>query len=61
MRAKEFKDVSKINNIFVPSNPVTDAQANALYTDPWYGLVNFENYNHWDNLVYTTDPIKKQE
>ena len=57
---QQFASVDKINKNFVHDNQVTDEQANALYSDPWYGLNDYNNYGHWDNLVYTTDPVKKQ-
>ena len=32
-----------------------------LFSDPWYGLNNYTNYAHWQNLYYTSDPAKKQQ
>ena len=57
----EFKKVEKINQVFVPENPVTPDQANALFTDPYYGLQNYNNYGHWQQLIYTDDPLEKQK
>ena len=39
------KDVDCISQRYVTS--VTDEQADAIYNDPWYGLINYENYGHW--------------
>ena len=38
MAKQQFGDVAKINNNFLHNNKVSDQVANAMYTDPWYGL-----------------------
>ena len=32
-----------------------------MYEDPWYGLENYNNYGHWNNLIYTEDNDLKQK
>jgi hypothetical protein len=44
----------------LPNNIITDQNVlNAMYTDPFYGLNNFQNYARWEVLqnvnVNTTD------
>jgi len=68
IRSSKFKNEKKINNNFVHDYPVTDSQEEILFTDPYYGLgvldkdgnENSLTYSHWDNLLETTDPVKKQ-
>ena len=35
-------------------------QEAALYTDPWYGLNNYINYDHWQTLMETNDADAKK-
>jgi hypothetical protein len=45
MASTEFKSAAKINSEFVVNNPISDPNViNALYTDPFYGLNNENNY-----------------
>jgi hypothetical protein len=45
MQATEFKNENKINGEFLVQNQIADsAIVTALYTDPWYGLNNADNY-----------------
>ena len=45
MAGTEFKSSSKINSEFVVNNPISDTNVvNAIYTDPFYGLNNENNY-----------------
>jgi len=32
----------------------------ALYNDPYYGLVNVDNYPDWNVLLASADPIQRQ-
>ena len=61
MKDSVFKTQERINKDFVPVNKVSDDQEKSLWEDPWYGLSNALNYPHWNTLMYTTDPVKKQE
>ena len=31
----------------------------ALYTDPWYGLQNADNYLQWNVLLADADPLER--
>lgn len=44
-------------NSYLFSKTLTDAQKNALYNDPDFGLSNVNNYFRWDALMYGRDPI----
>lgn len=59
MRASNFNKETKINNLFLAGNPTTLAIQNALYTDPWYGLDNEDNYFTWQALRTGADPLAK--
>lgn len=60
MYSQKFSAEKKINDLLVHDYPVTDEQEAALYDDPYYGLSDYNNYVHWQNLMTTTDPIKLQ-
>jgi hypothetical protein len=60
MQATEFKSESKINSEFLKVNPISDpAVVTALYTDPWYGLNNADNYLQWKVLQVGQDPLER--
>lgn len=39
---------------------MSDEVEDAMYKDPFYGLNNYLNYPHWQNLIYTEDETKLQ-
>lgn len=45
---------SAVNLALFPNFPVSDDQANAFLTDPYYGLNNTNNYVRWDALSYNS-------
>ena len=60
MLGTEFKTESKINSEFVANNPISNpAVVTALYTDPFYGLDNDENYFQWNVLLANQDPLER--
>jgi hypothetical protein len=51
MRTNYFVLSSGINNYLLLNNPISDpVLLDAIYTDPWYGLENSENYDKWQVL-----------
>jgi hypothetical protein len=45
MWSSYFSTPSSINTYLLPKNPISDPNLlGAIYTDPWYGLNNYENY-----------------
>lgn len=61
MRSTEFKDSSQINKIFVKENPISDPNiVEALYNDPYYGLINVDNYPDWNVLLASSDSMQRQ-
>ena len=56
MRQSEFSAETRINALFLQQHPVDDATQTALYTDPYYGLDNADNYMHWQALYSGADP-----
>ena len=60
MAGTEFKSSSKINSEFVVNNPISDVNVvNAIYTDPFYGLNNENNYLQWNVLMADADPLER--
>ena len=48
MSTNYFVDSSSINNNLFAGNPISDpAVVDALWTDPYYGLNNPDNYVRW--------------
>jgi hypothetical protein len=46
-----FSTSAGINTYLLPNNPITNpVLIDAIYTDPWYGLDNPENYEQWQVL-----------
>ena len=63
MQSQYFADASGINTYLLPSNPISDqVLLDAIYTDPYYGLEDPDNYAHWYALKFasnTTDINEK--
>ena len=59
MLGSEFKNVDKINSLFLSQNPVSEITAERMYNDPYYGLSNSDNYYHWNGFLATTDPLQR--
>ena len=54
-----FGTEAKINKQFLVGNPISDPTVvTALYTDPWYGLNNANNYFTWNVLLAGSDPLE---
>eukprot|EP00347_Sterkiella_histriomuscorum_P022889 403336776 len=51
---------SGIKTDLFPGAGITDAQATAMLTDPYFGLNNLNNYIRWDPLTYGQDPLQYQ-
>jgi hypothetical protein len=51
MQQNYFIDSNSINTYLLPNNPISDQLVlDAMFTDPFYGLNNFENYAHWQTF-----------
>ena len=46
-----YHETEAINKHLLPKNPASDEQRDALWNDPYYGLSNTDNYEHWDKLL----------
>ena len=60
MHLTHFLTKRAINNSFLINFPVSDEVEDAMFNDPFYGLKNYLNYPHWQNLIYTQDETKLQ-
>jgi hypothetical protein len=46
-----FSSSTEINNVLLINNPITNqAQLDAVFDDPYYGLNNPNNYDRWNVL-----------
>ena len=61
LKSSEIISRLSINGNFIPDNPVNFETYTVLYKDPFYGLDNMLNYDHWNNLLYTVDPLKQKK
>lgn len=48
-----------MNAVLLPNAPLSDAKAQVLYNDPYYGLGDPDNYYHWNSFLSTTAPQEK--
>ena len=48
-----------MNEVLCPSRPFSDAKAERIYNDPYYGLYNPDNYYHWNGFLYTTTETER--
>lgn len=48
MSSTIFTSSAAINTALLPLNPIgNQVLLDAIFTDPWYGLENYENYYRW--------------
>ena len=59
MGTSEFKTWEHMNAVLLPNAPLSDAKAQVLYDDPYYGLGDPNNYYHWNSFLSTTAPQEK--
>lgn len=51
MASDNFSSSADINNVLLINNPITNqAQLDAVFDDPYYGLNNPNNYDRWNVL-----------
>ena len=61
MQETQFSEQRGINEYLLHGDTVDPEVEKAMFEDPWYGLNNYENYGHWNNLIYTEDKDLKQK
>ena len=59
MGAAQFSTFEKMNGVLCPKHPFTDAKAERIFNDPYYGLNNPDNYYHWNAFLYTTTDTER--
>jgi len=50
MQSSYFNSASDINTFLLINNPATLTVESAMFTDPYYGLYNYNNYAQWSVL-----------
>lgn len=58
--ATGISDGPSVNSKIFTNTTLTDATANAIYVDPYYGLNNVNNYAKWDALLDNADELVRR-
>ena len=61
IKETEFAHIFSINSHFVHEHKVGTNIELALWNDEFYGLKEYSNYYHWNQLLYTTDELRTRK